>query len=115
MEEKISRARYPIGNIKSIKILSRNSSGRVKSIRVRAQRTINLSAKDFRSIIGSKILSSTNFTVNVKNKKAYFKGHGWGHGVGLCQWGSFAMAKKQHGYKEILKYYYPGAEIVKLQ
>ncbi len=115
IEGKISRALHPIGKIKSIKILSRNSSGRVKNIRVRAQKTINISAKDLRSIIGSRILSSTNFTVNIKNRKAYFKGYGWGHGVGLCQWGSFAMAKKQRGYKEILEYYYPGAEIIKLQ
>jgi hypothetical protein len=40
-----------------------------------------------------------------------FTGRGWGHGVGLCQNGSFAMAQRGHGYRHILSYYYPGATL----
>jgi len=43
------------------------------------------------------------------------EGKGWGHGVGLCQWGAFSMDKKRKKIvKQILNLYYPGAEIVKL-
>lgn len=38
-------------------------------------------------------------------------GHGFGHGVGLCQYGAQAMAKEGHSWKEILDWYYPGAGI----
>ena len=39
-------------------------------------------------------------------------GRGWGHGVGLCQWGAYGMALQRYNYKHILLYYYPGVEIV---
>jgi len=42
-----------------------------------------------------------------------FSGYGWGHGVGMCQWGAKVMAERGKDYKEILKYYYPGTTIEK--
>ena len=43
-----------------------------------------------------------------------FSGQGWGHGVGLCQTGSFGMAVRGHGYREILGHYYSGVELAKV-
>lgn len=43
-----------------------------------------------------------------------FSGRGWGHGVGMCQVGSYGMALRGHGYREILSHYYRGLELVKL-
>lgn len=40
-----------------------------------------------------------------------FQGHGWGHGVGMSQWGAYEMAKEGKGYMDILKFYYTGVEI----
>ena len=37
------------------------------------------------------------------------RGHGWGHGVGLCQIGAAVMAEEGYGYREILSHYYKGA------
>lgn len=42
-----------------------------------------------------------------------FIGHGWGHGVGLCQWGARGMALLGKTYREILHYYYRDVEIEK--
>jgi stage II sporulation protein D len=39
-------------------------------------------------------------------------GKGWGHGVGLCQWGAKQMAHERYSFEEILKFYYPGIKIV---
>ena len=44
-----------------------------------------------------------------------FAGKGWGHGVGMCQWGANAMSREGYDYIKILKFYYPGAEIVDYQ
>ena len=41
-----------------------------------------------------------------------FNGHGWGHGVGMSQWGAYQMAKQGKSYREILTFYYTGVEIV---
>lgn len=41
-----------------------------------------------------------------------FYGHGWGHGVGMSQWGAMAMARGGHTYEEILQYYYQGISLV---
>ena len=46
-----------------------------------------------------------------ESKIAKIEGVGWGHGVGLCQWGAYFMAKQGYKYDEILKYYYPGAKV----
>ena len=40
-----------------------------------------------------------------------FQGRGWGHGVGLSQWGAKAMAEQGAGYKQILMHYYPSTDI----
>ena len=43
------------------------------------------------------------------------EGHGWGHGVGLCQYGARGYARRGAGYRVILRRYYPGADLVQLQ
>ncbi|MCD4783023.1 MAG: SpoIID/LytB domain-containing protein [Candidatus Eremiobacteraeota bacterium] len=43
----------------------------------------------------------------------YFSGAGWGHGVGMCQWGARGMALDGYNYKQILMHYYPGTKITK--
>ncbi|MDF1701288.1 MAG: SpoIID/LytB domain-containing protein [Planctomycetota bacterium] len=42
------------------------------------------------------------------------KGRGWGHGVGMCQWGAIEMGKKGASETEILRYYYPGIAFTKV-
>ncbi|MDP2940790.1 MAG: cell division protein, partial [Candidatus Omnitrophota bacterium] len=101
---------------KDIKILGRDNSGRVTDLElVSDKRTARLPAKDFRIIIGPNFIRSTNFNVSALDGDFVFEGIGWGHGVGLCQWGAYFMAKEGHPAEEILKYYYPGAEITSLK
>ena len=42
------------------------------------------------------------------------KGRGWGHGVGMCQWGAIEMGRKGASETEILRYYYPGIAFTKV-
>ena len=42
------------------------------------------------------------------------KGRGWGHGVGMCQIGAAVMGTEGYGYHEILRHYFPNAEITRL-
>ena len=46
-----------------------------------------------------------------KNAVYTFKGTGWGHSVGMSQWGAYAMAKRGFGYEDILKFYFTGITV----
>lgn len=64
-----------------------------------------------RTIFG---LKSANFAVSFQDEQIVFKVQGFGHGVGLSQTGADALAKQGYSYKDILKHYYTGIEITKL-
>ncbi|HQP91671.1 MAG TPA: SpoIID/LytB domain-containing protein [Candidatus Omnitrophota bacterium] len=104
------------GELADISVVERNPSGRARTIELKDDfnETCDISAKDFRFLMGPDIFRSTNFTITVEADKVIFSGKGWGHGVGLCQWGALGMAKQGFSYKEILEFYYPGAKIIKL-
>ncbi|MDO8733922.1 MAG: SpoIID/LytB domain-containing protein, partial [Elusimicrobiota bacterium] len=104
---------YKLGDVKKIKTVGRTSSDRVKEILVEHSKgKLWLRSNRFRMAMNPNIIRSANFTVKIKNGVAYFKGHGWGHGVGMCQWGAKGMAENGWDYKKILKHYYRGTEII---
>lgn len=58
--------------------------------------------------------NGSNTTVSVTNPTSYtFNGSGWGHSVGMSQWGACAMADQGFTYEQILKFYFTGIEIAK--
>lgn len=73
-----------------------------------------LGATELRRILGYKDLKSTWFDVAVRPREIVFTGKGFGHGVGMCQWGAKAMAESGKNYREILDFYYPRAEVRKV-
>ena len=68
----------------------------------------------FRILLGIAKLRSTKFTIKKYKDKFKFLGHGWGHGVGMCQWGAKKMAGQGKKYSYILKYYYRSVKLIKL-
>ncbi len=73
-----------------------------------------LNANDFRIMMGPNKLLSTAFKAINNGRSLVFKGKGWGHGVGLCQYGTRDMAKTGYKWSDILKHYYPGIDLVKI-
>ena len=59
-------------------------------------------------------LRSTAFTVAVEHDAAVFTVYGFGHRVGMSQYGADAMAARGSDFREILGYYYPGTELTKI-
>jgi stage II sporulation protein D len=103
-----------ISSISDIKAGPRNDRGRLKTVTLVTERgSVTLPATKFRMIVGSTVIRSTNFTVRVEADTALFKGSGYGHGVGLCQYGAKQRALDGFSYAEILTYYYPGAKLSK--
>lgn len=98
--------------VTGIAVASRTSSGRARTLRIETSagdRT--LTAVELRQILGYTALPSLAFEVSVERGAAVFRGHGNGHGVGLCQWGARARALRGESYRAILAWYYPGADV----
>ena len=73
--------------------------------------TENYLGVETRTIFG---LKSANFTVSFQDEQIVFKVQGYGHGVGMSQTGADALAKQGYSYQDILKHYYTGIEITRL-
>ena len=103
-------------NIASIEILSRTRSGRVDKMVLRDDLGAEyaISGKDFRQMAGPNIVRSLNFEASVRGEFIVLTGYGWGHGVGLCQWGARGMSLAGHKAEDIIKHYYPQSEIVNI-
>lgn len=92
----------------SITNIKRNESNRVT--------TLNINGQEFTGIAIRKLLNlrSTDFYISVNENNILIKTKGYGHGVGLSQYGANNMAKLGYHYDEILKYYYQNTEITNL-
>ncbi|TQE73835.1 SpoIID/LytB domain-containing protein [Leptospira noguchii] len=103
-----------LGEIQSIQVLSRTSSGRVDLMELNGtEGTSRIRGKEFRQTLGAPV-RSLRFGIQKESKGFLIKGMGSGHGVGLSQWGSFGMAKENYNYIEILRYYYPGTDLARI-
>ncbi len=111
---KLNKEGYKIESIKEIKIMDRDRSDRIKNLKIisRDGTEITIPGKIFREIIGPNEIKSNKYEIKMQGYYVDFIGKGWGHGVGMCQWGAKGMAEQQFTYKQILSYYYPGSEII---
>lgn len=108
--EKLGDIAKPIGELQDCQVVERNDSGRVRSILlIGTAGSVTVPGRIFREKIGSDRLRSLDFTVATSKQGVSFSGLGWGHGVGMCQWGCYGMAIQGHTMDEILDFYFPGA------
>ncbi len=113
IEKKLKGSNHKISGIEEILIMGKDRSGRITNLKITAKdKFVEIPAKDFRGLLGPDIIRSTNFQISIVDKEAVIEGIGWGHGVGLCQWGAYFMAKNGSTCEDILLYYYPGASII---
>ncbi|MBD3286553.1 SpoIID/LytB domain-containing protein [candidate division WOR-3 bacterium] len=91
--------------------INRKSKRVVKMIIKSDQGTHEIKGSVLRSAFG---LRSTWFKIKEKQDVMVFEGHGWGHGVGMCQYGAMGMAKLGKSAKQILRHYYKGVWTARL-
>ncbi len=72
---------------------------------------VKLTGNEMRLLFPEKKIKSMYFTAKKVKDGLVLSGHGWGHGVGMCQWGAKGMAERGANYKTILRYYYKGITI----
>ncbi|MBI5055247.1 MAG: SpoIID/LytB domain-containing protein [Nitrospirae bacterium] len=101
-----------IKGVKDIAITSYTATERVKTLKIITDEdAVEIKATEFRRLLGYKELPSTDFKIIKGETEIVFDGKGYGHGVGLSQWGAFEMARQGKNYREILSHYYPGTTI----
>ena len=88
-----------------VEVVSRYTSGQVKTLRLGGAK---VTGKELRKLLG---LKSANFALDFSKKEVCITTHGFGHGVGMSQYGARAMALEGADYAGILKHYYTGIEL----
>jgi len=107
--------RLGLGAVRAVRVESRSSTGRAEWVSVAtAKGTSRIRGADFRRRLGYDALRSLAFEVERRGGDFVFRGRGFGHGTGLCQWGAQAAGLDGRHYREILLHYYPGTEIRKM-
>lgn len=104
-----------LGTITEMRPLKRGTSGRICELRITGTKKTIVVGKELeiRRALSESHLYSSAFVVEKQGDTFTLIGAGWGHGVGLCQIGAAVMGDKGYAYDEILRHYYPGAEIEK--
>jgi stage II sporulation protein D len=104
-----------IDTITHLEIAQADPNGRAVTIRVvdTTGRSLRIDAGEWRLMVGPRRLPSTWFTVRDGGDRFLLQGHGWGHGVGMCQWGAAYLAERGQTGEQILRFYYPGIELTR--
>jgi stage II sporulation protein D len=96
-----------------IHIIKKDKAGLVTEVKLRGPKVqVTVSGKKLYSML--KEVKSFHFDVQKKSGKIIFTGRGFGHHLGLCQWGARQMVRDEWGYRAILRFYYPGAHFMQL-
>ncbi len=106
--EKYKNASFDANPENWITNISRSEAGGIKKLTLAG---VEVKGSEIRSIFG---LNSTNFTVSYTDGMMKIKTRGYGHGVGMSQYGARAMALAGKNYEEILKSYYTGVTLAKI-
>jgi stage II sporulation protein D len=97
-----------------IEITGRSSTGRASRIRLSTERVSReISAAAFRREAGYSRVKSLKMEIVPVGNGWIFAGEGYGHGVGMCQWGANGMAKHGKTYREILARYFPDTALAR--
>ncbi len=102
-----------IAQLHDIHIVKKDKAGLVSEVQLRGPKAHTVvSGKKLYSAL--KDVKSFHFDVRKNAGKITFSGRGFGHHIGLCQWGARQMVRDGWDYKSILKFYYPGTQFMKL-
>ncbi|MBI2844339.1 MAG: SpoIID/LytB domain-containing protein [Armatimonadetes bacterium] len=104
-----------LSGLKSISTGEADGTGRVREVRIEAEKGLStIPALSLRNLLGNMVIRSTVFATRIEDGCVIFEGRGYGHGVGMCQFGANGLAASPNNYTfdRILKHYYQGIEIV---
>lgn len=116
VERALSSLGHQASGITDIQVAETIGGNRGKTLKItHSGGTLNVNAGDFRTALDPTKMKSTVFTsLNVSGGNLQVSGTGYGHGVGLSQWGAYSMAKAGKTAPEIVTHYFDNITIVEL-
>ncbi|MCI5677554.1 MAG: stage II sporulation protein D [Candidatus Faecisoma sp.] len=108
LNEFLNKLDLPYSNFVKLEVIDSTSTGRVKKIK------INEKTFDGSVVVTKLKLKSNHFTIKQDGDTINITTKGYGHGVGMSQYGAQGMALNGYSYEEILKHYYQGTSIKKI-
>lgn len=96
----------------SLRITKKDPAGLIHELEINAGKKRCISGKEFYTALYE--VKSFVYTVKQEKNKILFQGRGYGHHIGLCQWGAREMVRSGWSYKRILHFYYPGTRLVRI-
>jgi SpoIID/LytB domain protein len=102
------------GPVTAMTVPGRGVSGRARSFRIEGAQGSAVVQGELRIRRLFRNLPSSMFLVSREGDAWVFRGGGWGHGAGMCQWGAVGRAEAGHDYRRILRAYYSGAEVARI-
>jgi stage II sporulation protein D len=99
--------------VRSLQPEGTTPAGYARSVTVNDRKRIDATA--FRLAVGGDVIKSTRFQVERVGGEFVFAGRGYGHGVGMCQWGAHGLSEAGRSWEEILSYYYPGSRLQQIR
>ncbi len=110
----LRRQGFDLHSVRGMKAAATSPSGRISELAIATDAgDITVKSNSLRLWLGPTKIKSTLSSVRKVGDGFEFSGKGYGHGVGLSQWGAQGMALKGDGYTSILSHYYPGTSIVR--
>ena len=113
----------PAGEVRAVAVEGQTPSGRVSVLSIETDRiTYRLRGNDIRYVLrsaGGELLNSTYFSPEVlpspdgRLARLTIRGLGYGHGVGMCQWGAIGRARAGQDFRTILRTYFPGTSVAR--
>lgn len=110
--QRLSAMGHALGTVSRMEILETTASGRVASLRVSGMAgSVVLSGSQATALLRGLGLKSTRFRMT---GPLSVSGDGWGHGVGMSQYGALSLARAGYAFDDILSFYYPSTELSRL-
>lgn len=106
-----------LGGLKSVRVSQRGEHGRATGIELvgLGGESLTIGAERFRLAAGPTRVKSSDYTLRQRRNKLIFSdGKGFGHGIGLCQWGMEGQARRGRLAGAILQFYFPGTELARV-
>jgi len=101
-----------LDSLAAVALQALDSSGRAEVIALYGGRWVQVKGSEFRSMLGATRVRSTLIrSATVLGDNVLLSGNGFGHGVGLCQWGTRVMGQVGASSEQIVAFYFPGTSI----
>lgn len=113
LNRRLQEKKYIADDLVSFDVDKVSEAGRIMTFQARTVtgEEISIWANDLRVFVLPDIMKSALCDMRIEGERVMFEGYGFGHGVGMCQWGARKMAEAGYDYTVIVNFYYRRAQI----